>query len=172
MKRCKYCNTFHSRKSEYCTLKCTNAAYYIKNKETHAARKHRYYLDNKDKIAKYTKIWQEENKESISKYNSERYVENRDHMLERNKQYDKKHKGQRAAATAKRRAKKLNATPKWLTKDHLEKIKEIYKNRPEGYHVDHIVPLQGKDASGLHTPWNLQYLTKEENLRKSNKVEV
>lgn len=66
---------------------------------------------------------------------------------------------------AKRRAGKLKRTPQWA---NLERIKEIYDNCPIGYHVDHIVPLQGLYVSGLHVETNLQYLTPEENLRKSN----
>jgi len=74
-----------------------------------------------------------------------------------------------AANSAKRRAAKLNRTPKWADYD---KIKEIYKNCPEGYEVDHIIPLQGKLVSGLHVEANLQYLTTTENRSKSNKFEV
>ena len=53
----------------------------------------------------------------------------------------------------------------------VEQIKEIYYNRPEGFTVDHIIPLKGKVVSGLHVPWNLQYLTKSENSSKRNKFE-
>lgn len=68
-----------------------------------------------------------------------------------------------------RRAKKLNATPDWVDK---EKLKIIYKECPVGYHVDHIIPLQGQLVSGLHIPENLQYLPASENIVKSNKFEV
>lgn len=67
---------------------------------------------------------------------------------------------------ARRRLVVKQQCPKWADK---EKIKEIYMNRPEGYHVDHIIPLRGKLVSGLHTQDNLQYLTISENSRKNNK---
>lgn len=63
-------------------------------------------------------------------------------------------------------ASKLNRTPPWAD---LEKIKEFYSNCPEGYHVDHIIPLQGEKISGLHVLENLQYLPAKENLKKGNK---
>lgn len=57
-----------------------------------------------------------------------------------------------------------------ISKLYRNEIKEIYKNRPIDMEVDHIIPLNGENVSGLHVPWNLQYLIPEENNRKSNKV--
>ncbi len=73
-----------------------------------------------------------------------------------------------AQRTALRRARKLNATPSWVS---LESLKEIYKNIPEGMHVDHIVPLTHETVCGLHVPWNLQYLSATDNHKKSNKMD-
>ena len=55
--------------------------------------------------------------------------------------------------------------PSW---EDLDKIKAIYLACPIGYHVDHIIPLKGLKASGLHVENNLQYLLPKENLSKRN----
>jgi hypothetical protein len=55
--------------------------------------------------------------------------------------------------------------PRWQSK---AQIAEFYKNCPEGYVVDHIIPLNHPDISGLHVIDNLQYLEKNENGLKSN----
>lgn len=56
------------------------------------------------------------------------------------------------ASNSRYRARKLRAMPKWAI---LTKIEDMYKNCPEGYHVDHIVPLQSEIVCGLHVEYNL-----------------
>ena len=121
--------------------------YLLKNKEKISKHRKQYYLNNAEKQKKYTKNYTLNNKDKI-------------------KEYHLKNPHTQKAITAKRRALKLKATPKFA---NLNKIKEIYKNCPKGYVVDHIVPLQGKIVCGLHVEYNLQYLTKLENSSKSNR---
>jgi hypothetical protein len=70
------------------------------------------------------------------------------------------------AKTAAYRANKVLATPNWAD---LYKVKEIYMNCPDNMHVDHVYPLNSSWVCGLHNEFNLQYLSPEDNLKKSNK---
>jgi 5-methylcytosine-specific restriction endonuclease McrA len=95
------------------------------------------------------------------------------------KRWKKENVGLVMSATVKRRLSKINRTPNWLTVEDNWLIKEIYdlaslrsKVTKVAWHVDHIVPLQGKNVSGLHTPWNLQLLTAKENLKKRNSFDA
>lgn len=151
--------------------KCTKCN---KNKELSE-----FYRKNKGKY--YCSICKECDKEKCRKYRAKtnypelrrkQYLKNKNRENYLSKKWDKDNRKRKNALCAKYRAKKLNATPKWLTEDHLNEIKQIYKDCPKGYHVDHIVPLQGKNVSGLHVPWNLRIVTAEENLSKGNKLDV
>lgn len=61
-------------------------------------------------------------------------------------------------------ARRTNQTPHDAD---LKAIQEFYLNCPDGYEVDHIIPIS---RGGLHSIENLQYLTPEENKRKGNKL--
>jgi hypothetical protein len=91
--------------------------------------------------------------------------------------YRRENLAKKRARDSIRYCNKLNATPKWLSKEQLLDIETIYKeasiktsHTKIKHEVDHIVPLQGKNVCGLHVPWNLQILTKSENCSKSNKL--
>ena len=75
-----------------------------------------------------------------------------------------------------RRHRFRDATPPWLSALQKREIRSLYRTAIEltkitgiRYVVDHIVPLQGDEVCGLHVPWNMQVMTQDENLRKSNK---
>ena len=91
--------------------------------------------------------------------------------------YMKKHKGTINARTRAYQASKQNRTPKWLSDFDKLKIKCLYQlsvmySEESGrkWHVDHVIPLNGKEVCGLHVPWNLQVIPASENVRKSNKI--
>lgn len=76
-----------------------------------------------------------------------------------------------------RRRRFRDATPKWLSAEQKMEIRLKYRlaiemSRATGvrYAVDHVIPLQGEDVCGLHVPWNMEVITQDENLKKSNKL--
>ena len=88
---------------------------------------------------------------------------------------EKPYKHKQATYSSHKRAALLERTPKWLSPLDKEKIEEYYytanmlgMHTGDYYHVDHIVPLRGKNVSGLNVPWNLQILEKHKNLQKGN----
>lgn len=68
------------------------------------------------------------------------------------------------ATEAKRRATKLNQTPDYA---NLDLIKRIYLNCPEGFHVEHMLPLS---RGGLHHENNLCYLPESVNISKGDRT--
>ena len=100
------------------------------------------------------KEYRDQNKEKIKKYRKEYYCNNKSLFR---------------AHSAKRRAAELKRT---IFPWQQEEIIDFYRKCPAGFHVDHIIPLQGKLVSGLHVLSNLQYLPASENLKKSNSFDI
>jgi 5-methylcytosine-specific restriction endonuclease McrA len=123
----------------------------------------RYRKENKAKNTASIYAWRRNNAEVWSTYTKAWRKANRAHLTHLENLH---------------RAAKKERTPKWLTSDQLAQIELFYeaahaltKELNIEMHVDHIVPLRGKDVSGLHVPWNLQVITAEENHKKHNKFD-
>jgi 5-methylcytosine-specific restriction endonuclease McrA len=162
--RCRACETIRSK------------AYRKANPEKESARKKAYREANLEKEAARYRAHREANLEKLLAYEKAYREANREKLTAKAKAWAKDNPEKRAANAAKRRAAKLQRTPPWLTQQHHDQIASMYAERTRlnyetgiDHHVDHIVPLQGKNVCGLHVPWNLQVLTATENIRKSNK---
>lgn len=177
-----------SRQKEYRELNSekmreNRKKYYVENRDAELSRSKKYVSENRDRMLAKKKEYRENNKEKIREYNSEYkshyYCANREKLLQIGRQYriDNKHKVN--AWSKKHKVAKLQRTPRWLTPEDHKHIEWLYafaahltelKGVP--YHVDHIIPLQGKNVSGLHVPSNLRVIPGVENVRKSNKFDV
>jgi hypothetical protein len=147
--------------------------YHAKNAEQRNAKTKAWRKANPERVALLSKLWAERNPEKAKKLAAQRSSE----WQKRNPEYLKNHykanKERYVAARAKRRAAQESATPAWLTAIDKAMIQEMYDVSEARFiqtgikhHVDHIVPINGKNVAGMHVPWNLQVITAHENLSK------
>lgn len=125
--------------------------------------------------------------EDVKKKKHEWYLQHRDEVIARARLQTREQKRAYQAAwkarnvvwvradTKTRRRKHRQATPPWLTRKQKSEMRALYqiaitmaKTTGELYVVDHIYPLRSEVVCGLHVPWNLRVITREENLNKSN----
>ena len=149
----------------------------------------REYPNEKDRIIERQLKWYYKNKDYVSDYARSYRERNPDYFAEwcknnpeKMKHYYEKNKHKYSANSAERRAELLKRKVVFkdedLRKFNKKQILSIYKERRRisketgvEHHVDHTVPLRGKNVSGLHVWYNLQIISAEENLRKGNKFE-
>ena len=114
-----------------------------------------------------SKCWKAKNSNRLKAYQRNWYDINPNKSKEHSKKWRKNNPGKVAQYRIMSQTNRNLRIPKFGQ----EGIEEFYNNCISGYEVDHIIPLQGKRVSGLHVIWNLQYLSKHDNRRKSNKYE-
>ena len=134
---------------------------------------------NADKVAAYSRKWLDANKEQRRKIEQSWRARNPDRVAAHNAKagakWSKANSGKRNALTLKRKAAKLQRTPAWADLGAIEQfyIEAVRVSRDTGipHEVDHVIPLQGENVSGLHVETNLQILSRRENRAKQNRMQ-
>ena len=164
MKRCNTCNTTKEL-DEFYPKAASKDGYMSKCKECSKAAKRAWAKANRNKLREYDREY----------YKKPEYKAYQKAYMKKHQQENKAYWN---AKNSKYRADKLQQTPSWLDEEQLWIIQEFYdlaQLRTEAtgvlHHVDHILPLNGRDVSGLHVPENLQVMPWYDNLSKSNKLE-
>lgn len=138
--------------------------------KAHAAKK-------ADHIKDYKRRYREENQDRVKSYAAEWRDKNRSHISAYAASHGKIRLTERAAGQAKRRARKLNATPPWygeLDEFVMREAADLCRLRELAtgfaWQVDHMVPLQAKLACGLHCAANVQVIPAALNTAKLNRL--
>ena len=174
IKVCKYCGETDQEKLVWQSGYLSNLC-----KSCKSINKKKWEESNKEHISSYKKEYREANKDAISEYNRVYRDKTLSTRLENLKLWRSTNPDKVNKYSAKRRASIKRTLP--LLSGDLEElnsfiIEEAYSlsrlrsditNIP--WHVDHIVPLNGKYVCGLHVGINLQVIPAKENLSKSNK---
>ena len=142
------------------------------HKELTKQRSHKYYIENREACIQRGLRWDHNNPEKRAIKQAKCRKHRRQDPIWREKQR-KMHESWRrrnpekwSAICRNYKIAKRTRIPKWAD---LKTINEFYENCPEGYEVDHIIPLRGETVSGLHVLNNLQYLTRNANRSKGNR---
>ena len=133
------------------------------NREKLRVKSKKYRSKNKEKADSASRAWVERNKEHVAKRKKAWRVINKAHVNAYNRT---------------RKAMIKNRVPSWVDSELQWVINEAYllaqmRTNMTGFkwHVDHIIPLQGRTVCGLHVPENLQVIPEIHNLKKSNKYD-
>jgi 5-methylcytosine-specific restriction endonuclease McrA len=136
---------------------------------TDLARK-KYEERNKEKVAAAKSAWKARNPDAVIAGAKDYYAKHKEQSRELRKRWRQEKPWMHAEGQRRRNIGQKKATPAWA---NLVSIRAIYREaarltRETGvaHHVDHIVPLRGKQVCGLHVETNLRILTATENIRK------
>ena len=155
--------------------KIRNFFHYLNNKDIYKKRAEDWRINNQDYYTQKKKeYFSREDIKQKARLRTKEWVEkNPERKREMDKQFYEQNRALVTSYKAKRRAAQKCATPSWLTQEQIEAIRDIYKEARRltiktgiQYEVDHIVPLDGRIVSGLHVPWNLRAIPKDENNRR------
>jgi len=155
--------------SEYC------ARWREKNPGKNNELSRAWYAKNREAALLSDKLARERNLEKFLQRERASLAKRKDRKIETGAAWRAKNPHKVNFYAASRRSAIAKRTPPWLTDQDFQQMEgwfmyanALSKSTGVSHHVDHIVPLRGKNVSGLNVPWNLQALPAIENLKKSN----
>ena len=160
-------------------ISAADKARYLHERDARAARSKVYRETHAEELPAKRREYRAANRDAIIAKDRQYYATNKERIAAKRKVYRAENAAKVAADSRARQLAKGRRTPKWLTGDDCWLMQQAYevaqlRTRMTGFpwHVDHILPLQGRQVSGLHVPTNLQVIPGAENCRKSNKEGV
>lgn len=139
----------------------------------HSAASKDWRAVNKAKVARSNRAYLAANKAEKAALSQAWYQANKSEIAVKSKALYHRSKAQKSARDARRRALKLRAIPRWADPNEISAIyreAECLRSLGLDVHVDHIIPLQGVNVTGLHVHTNLQILLAVDNLTKGNRL--
>lgn len=135
--------------------------------------------DRKNKIEKYKereRRYNSENREERNKASSQYYFKNKDYYKQKSVAFRERNPSYFRAYNSKRRTLCKIFFNCELTNLVSIEASDLARERKSqtgiDWHVDHMIPLQAKKASGLHVWNNLQVIPAFMNLKKHNKMQL
>lgn len=163
-----------SRKCVQCA-KDAAAAWNRNNPEKHADYNRTYAEKHPDRVSQNYKNWRSKYPERVEAKNNIWQSANWEKYLGISSAWKKRNRAHTNAKSKERRLAQDRRTPKWLTEQDFVNIRKFYLLADElskaygfPWHVDHIIPLKGRNVSGLHVTSNLQVIPGSDNMRKGN----
>jgi hypothetical protein len=146
--------------------------YREENKEALQLKNKKYSAEHKEDAKKRAIAWDATHPEEV-KARTKRYADkNREIVRERQRLCKKNNPENGKFHVAKRRVAIRQATVPWINEFFVKEAYKLVKLREKltgiKWSVDHIIPLQGKNVSGLHVHNNLQVIPFMENVIKNN----
>lgn len=127
--------------------------------------------------AQYNQQWREKNRDKDRAWAKQWRAANPEYARNNSRKYRIANPHAGVVKEQMRRARKLMATPKWFGEFDLFVLKEaaqLAKAREAifgfKWHIDHLVPLRAKEASGLHCASNFAVIPCRVNLQKSRSM--